>query len=226
MLIEGGHEVAGADISHGPERDQHVARARCPECAHQAVDAVAVVDHALRGLARREHHELGALEVDALGLDGIENAVVAILFQRGVGPGETDAGEQHRAVKRAFWCAIEAVSSEVEDPRRGGQCLEPLFGRAGTVPDRISALNDTFRRTLAGGKVVMTAGIASLSHDEREEVIKAVGTLEAFDRDDDPYGEHDFGALEVRGRRIFWKTTPRWQVEARTRPTPPKPRAF
>jgi hypothetical protein len=87
-------------------------------------------------------------------------------------------------------------------------------------------LNDTFRRTLAGGKVVMTAGIASLSHDEREEVIKAVGTLEAFDRDDDPYGEHDFGALEVRGRRIFWKTTPRWQVEARTRPTPPKPRAF
>ena len=26
-----------------------------------------------------------------------------------------------------------------------------------------------------------------------------------FDRDDDPYGEHDFGALTVAGVRLLWK---------------------
>ena len=70
---------------------------------------------------------------------------------------------------------------------------------------RIAALNDRFRRTFAGGKVVMTAGIAALAATaEREEIVRAVRTLRPSTLMD-PYGEHDFGAIEVSGRRIFWK---------------------
>jgi Protein of unknown function (DUF3768) len=51
----------------------------------------------------------------------------------------------------------------------------------------------------------MTASIAAFPAAEREEIVRAVRTFETFDPNDDPYGEHDFGAIEVSGRRIFWK---------------------
>jgi hypothetical protein len=70
---------------------------------------------------------------------------------------------------------------------------------------RTAALNDAFRRTFAGGKIVMTSGIAALPDAEREEVIDSVRAFDGFEPDNDPYGEHDFGALTVSGRRVFWK---------------------
>jgi hypothetical protein len=32
-----------------------------------------------------------------------------------------------------------------------------------------------------------------------------VETFDVFTHDNDPYGEHDFGAFEHNGQRIFWK---------------------
>lgn len=69
----------------------------------------------------------------------------------------------------------------------------------------ISALNDKFRRTFAGGRIVITAGVASLADGEREQIVHAVRVFDAFDPDNDPYAEHDFGAFEVASRRLFWK---------------------
>ncbi|HUU46823.1 MAG TPA: DUF3768 domain-containing protein [Acidobacteriota bacterium] len=34
---------------------------------------------------------------------------------------------------------------------------------------------------------------------------KAVAAFEAFTPDNDPHGEHDFGALDVQGKRVFFK---------------------
>jgi hypothetical protein len=34
---------------------------------------------------------------------------------------------------------------------------------------------------------------------------RAVKTFEGFTEDNDPYREHDFGALELQGERYFWK---------------------
>ena len=70
---------------------------------------------------------------------------------------------------------------------------------------RIAALNDIFRRTFAGGKVVMTAGVAALAETVLERVIHAVRTFDAFEPGDDPYGEHDFGAVEIAAEKFFWK---------------------
>jgi hypothetical protein len=68
-----------------------------------------------------------------------------------------------------------------------------------------AALNDAFRRTLAGGKVMMTSGIAALPDTEQAVIIAAVREFEGFEPANDHYAEHDFGALTVSGRRVFWK---------------------
>jgi Protein of unknown function (DUF3768) len=71
--------------------------------------------------------------------------------------------------------------------------------------EKIRKLNDAFRRSLTGGKVMMTAGIAALSVAMQAKVLNEVRTFDAFTADNDPHGEHDFGSFEVNGRKIFWK---------------------
>ena len=71
--------------------------------------------------------------------------------------------------------------------------------------ERIGELNDQFRTASSGGRVMMTAGIAALSEDTRREVLDRVRTFHAFTPENDPYGEHDFGSVEVEGKKVFWK---------------------
>ena len=52
---------------------------------------------------------------------------------------------------------------------------------------------------------MITAGIAALPEAERAAIMAAVRGLDAFGPDNDPYGEHDFGAVEVGEVRGFWK---------------------
>lgn len=35
-------------------------------------------------------------------------------------------------------------------------------------------------------------------------VLQAIKTYTAFDQNDDPYGEHDFGAVNVAGEKFFF----------------------
>jgi hypothetical protein len=72
----------------------------------------------------------------------------------------------------------------------------------------IALLNDLARTTLRGCRLVITQGIAAL--DELEAVIGRVQAFNAFNASNDPYGEHDFGAIEhVAGnglsQTLFWK---------------------
>ena len=69
----------------------------------------------------------------------------------------------------------------------------------------IRALNDRFRQTLQGGTVLMTAGIIALDAEAQAGIIAAVRAFDAFSPDNDPWGEHDFGSLEVAGERVFFK---------------------
>src|SRR5258708_2755535 len=70
---------------------------------------------------------------------------------------------------------------------------------------RGAELNDIFRSTFAGGRVVMTAGTGALPSDAKAMLIRKVATFDEFTRDNDPHGEHEFGELELTGRRFFWK---------------------
>ncbi len=70
---------------------------------------------------------------------------------------------------------------------------------------RIRVLNDNFRSTFLGGQVVLTAGVSQLPLDVKAKALLMVKTFKEFCRDNDPYGEHDFGSFEIIGQTFFWK---------------------
>jgi Protein of unknown function (DUF3768) len=70
--------------------------------------------------------------------------------------------------------------------------------------ERIRDLNDRFRRTFEGGGLLSQA-VSSLPGGDVERLIKLVKEFEVFTSDNDPHGEHDFGAIELNGERYFWK---------------------
>ncbi len=71
---------------------------------------------------------------------------------------------------------------------------------------RIRDLNDRFRRLRQGnGRVFVTAGVKARGPVFVAEAVCAVRTFDAFTAQNDPYGEHDFGAVIVQGTHVFWK---------------------
>jgi hypothetical protein len=70
---------------------------------------------------------------------------------------------------------------------------------------RIRELNDRARQTFTGCAVVMTAGLAHTCAEFRSEALKRVREFERFNKDNDPYGEHDFGAIQVGDVTINFK---------------------
>lgn len=70
---------------------------------------------------------------------------------------------------------------------------------------RIRDLNDELRKIGIGGRMVLTAGIAALSEKAIGSILLAVANFDAFDQDNDPHGEHDFGQVVVGEHRIIWK---------------------
>src|SRR6185503_17098964 len=71
--------------------------------------------------------------------------------------------------------------------------------------ERIRALNDELRRNLPNGHAVMTAGIAALGPEAVARIVKTIAVYNDFCTANDPHGEHDFGAFEVDGHKIFFK---------------------
>ena len=69
----------------------------------------------------------------------------------------------------------------------------------------IRDLNDAFRTTFRGGKVVMTASVAALPEMVRANALIEVTRFDRFTADNDPHGEHDFGSFDMVGRKFFWK---------------------
>lgn len=76
--------------------------------------------------------------------------------------------------------------------------------------DRIRGLNDAFRKGERPdlGRVVITSGVQELvAATPRGQlgILQAVQKFDDFTEDNDPHGEHDFGAFEIAGQRFFWK---------------------
>ena len=68
---------------------------------------------------------------------------------------------------------------------------------------KIRELNDQARQTLSGCRVMVTQGIQQL--DRLDAILSAVREFNNFNSSNDPYGEHDFGKIELFGETIFWK---------------------
>lgn len=69
----------------------------------------------------------------------------------------------------------------------------------------IAALNDNFRKTFTGGQVLLTAGIATMSSEDKANIISLVQNFDNFTPDNDPYGEHDFFSIDYKCNKIFAK---------------------
>ncbi len=69
----------------------------------------------------------------------------------------------------------------------------------------IKILNDKFRKTLLGGKVMLTRGIYSKGQACINEILQGVKAFNNFNSKNDPYNEHDYGSFEYDGEKIMWK---------------------
>lgn len=70
---------------------------------------------------------------------------------------------------------------------------------------RIAELNDILRTTFLTGRALMTEGIRALPEETQSRIVEAVQIFTDFTPDNDPHGEHDFGAVTIEGHKVFWK---------------------
>ncbi len=67
---------------------------------------------------------------------------------------------------------------------------------------KIARKNDLYRQTSLSN-INVTSGAYALP--DFQGLMQAVREFDSFTEDNDPYGEHDFGSLEWRGEKVFWK---------------------
>ena len=118
--------------------------------------------------------------------------------------------EKYREKKKK----LEALKYEIQILHECGNAVP------GTLTDRLDrcerlleqlnralvrAQNDYLRVHRAGGNVMLTSGLRSLGSAFIAKTIAAIRSFDAFTKDNDPYGEHDFGAIEIEGVKIFFK---------------------
>lgn len=69
----------------------------------------------------------------------------------------------------------------------------------------IATLNDNFRKTFTGGQVLLTAGIDSMSSEDKANIVSLVQNFDNFTPDNNPYSENDFFSIDYKGNKIFAK---------------------
>lgn len=99
-----------------------------------------------------------------------------------------------------------------------GQSICEIETNRGLQAAEIAGQNDVFRRAINDtgariemvrkgiqGQIVLTRGIADAGEDFQRCAIAAVVEFDTFTEDNDPHGDHSFGAVTVAGERVFWK---------------------
>jgi hypothetical protein len=74
-----------------------------------------------------------------------------------------------------------------------------------TQTEQIRLLNDELRKNLIGGIAVITPGVAALGQEAVARIIKTIEVYDDFCHANDPHEEHDFGAFEADGKKVFFK---------------------
>jgi hypothetical protein len=142
-----------------------------------------------------------------------KDAVEVVAGDIGTVPTCRDCGSQW--VVRDAWGCFNPASGlweleDVFDQEFCKQCESEthfVWKRVNDIASiRIREMNDNFRKDAAGrGSIVITEGIVAQGQAFLREVADAVRSFTDFSKDNDPWGEHDFGSVEVAGQKIFWK---------------------
>ncbi len=71
---------------------------------------------------------------------------------------------------------------------------------------KIAELNDLCRKSSGVTcRLVQTFGINALPENDQSAIREKVELFNDFTEANDPYGEHDFGAIDHNDQRIYWK---------------------
>ena len=72
-----------------------------------------------------------------------------------------------------------------------------------------SKTNDALRESIPyvsrPNLLLMTSGVDALGLEAITEILQKVRDFDNFNENNDPYGEHDLGAFDYKGKKIFWK---------------------
>lgn len=82
---------------------------------------------------------------------------------------------------------------------------ETRIAVSGPAAKAIAALNDRLRTTGTGGRVVVSRGLMARGKTHVALALAAVASFEAFNTDNDPYGEHEAAMLELGPDTIMFK---------------------
>jgi len=73
----------------------------------------------------------------------------------------------------------------------------------------IQSLNDAMRKAIPevapNNRILLTRGVQALPPLAQIGLLIDIREFDDFTEDNDPHGEHDFGAIEQSGIRYFWK---------------------
>lgn len=71
--------------------------------------------------------------------------------------------------------------------------------------EAIARLNDDLRKRGRGGMIVVTRGVRNIVGFDVRALLAALAVYDAFDADNDPHGERDFGDLAIGSEELLWK---------------------
>jgi len=80
-----------------------------------------------------------------------------------------------------------------------------MSGNQNEMVRKIRDLNDTFRKTGIGGRIMLTIGIRELGEPAIKAIIEKIRKFDDFNRNNNPHGEHDFGSIINDGVKVLWK---------------------
>jgi predicted nucleic acid-binding Zn-ribbon protein len=106
------------------------------------------------------------------------------------------------------WTDVWSAQCDDDCPHCGARHMSPHKSEDVEDPKRsntIATINDAFRRSFFGGKVMMTAGVNALPDMVKASALQQAAAFDEFTADNDPYGEHDFGGFELCSRKFLWK---------------------
>ena len=108
--------------------------------------------------------------------------------------GETGLWELEKELEQ-YWCQNCEIETKIYWARN-----------TGTARKRIREMNDVFRtQGIGNGSILITAGIQALGKEFTQKAMFAVKEFTDFTEDNDPWGEHDFGSLDLSDQKVFWK---------------------
>lgn len=70
---------------------------------------------------------------------------------------------------------------------------------------KIQKLNDQLRTQSKGGQILLTRSVSQMNLNEQYELHVKIAQFNHFTEDNDPYGEHDYGSLQLDGQTYFFK---------------------